>query len=103
MTAGIGDHWGAHRQTLEGHGGWVTAVFSPDDSTLASASNDRTVRLWDMATGTRRKRCPSLERWYRADCCRLRRSVLARTQHSRSDLVGFASRAEPQGAGCEGI
>ncbi|KAK4099088.1 hypothetical protein N658DRAFT_517534 [Parathielavia hyrcaniae] len=26
MTAGIRDHWGAHRATLEGHGDWVRAV-----------------------------------------------------------------------------
>ncbi len=37
---------------LEGHTGDVYAVaFSPDGSTLASRSQDNTIRLWDVATG----------------------------------------------------
>src|SRR5207253_382104 len=37
---------------LKGHEGSVlSVVFSPDGRTLASCSRDRTVKLWDPATG----------------------------------------------------
>src|SRR5262249_53265296 len=38
--------------TLEGHSNGITAVtLSPDGTLLASASNDCTVKLWNIATG----------------------------------------------------
>jgi WD40 repeat protein len=38
------------------HGGFVTALaFAPDGKTLASASNDIPIRLWDSATGKQRR------------------------------------------------
>ena len=43
---------GGHQRTLTGHTGSVYSVsFSPDGRTLASGSDDGTIRLWDVVTG----------------------------------------------------
>ncbi|KAF7508093.1 hypothetical protein GJ744_009675 [Endocarpon pusillum] len=46
------ENWSQCLQTLEGHSGPIYSVtFSADSRRLASASSDRTVRLWDSETG----------------------------------------------------
>ncbi|KAF5970220.1 vegetative incompatibility het-e-1 [Fusarium coicis] len=45
-------NWNAVLQTLEGHTDWVTSVvFSNDDKLIASGSWDKTVKIWNVATG----------------------------------------------------
>ncbi|KAF2625002.1 hypothetical protein BU25DRAFT_493297 [Macroventuria anomochaeta] len=49
----ISNGWSACLQTLEGHSSYVRSVAFLHDSTwLASASGDRTVKIWDASSGT---------------------------------------------------
>ncbi|CRK31727.1 hypothetical protein BN1708_005529 [Verticillium longisporum] len=51
--ATVEQDWSACLQTLEGHDGTIYSVsFTEDGHRLASASEDGTVKIWDVATGT---------------------------------------------------
>ena len=48
----LSEEWSACLQTLEGHSSLVSSVaFSRDSTRLASASYDKTVKIWDVSTG----------------------------------------------------
>ncbi|KAH8753357.1 NWD1 like protein, partial [Diaporthe sp. PMI_573] len=48
----VDSDWDACQQTLEGHSRSVISVaFADNDKTLASASQDGTIKLWDTMTG----------------------------------------------------
>ncbi|KAJ6276584.1 hypothetical protein J3E71DRAFT_395008 [Bipolaris maydis] len=48
----LSEGWSACLQTLEDHGSDVTSVaFSHDSTRLASGSEDRTVKVWDVSSG----------------------------------------------------
>jgi WD40 repeat protein len=51
VKPGLESDWSACVQTLEGHSGGVNSVvFSTDSSRLASASHDKTVKIWDASS-----------------------------------------------------
>ncbi|KAL7802847.1 putative wd40 protein [Trichoderma afarasin] len=52
----IEDNWDAQLQTLRGHTASLRCItFSPNGLLLASCAYDKTVRIWEIATGTLRQ------------------------------------------------
>ncbi|KAI7971161.1 hypothetical protein EIK77_004676 [Talaromyces pinophilus] len=60
----VEDYWSAELQTLEGHSQQVqSVVFSPDGRLLASGSSDKTIKLWDPATGSLQQTLEGHSEW----------------------------------------
>ncbi len=79
--AGVANVWDtrtfAKVQTLPGHElGVLSVAFSPDGKTIASGSRDKTIRIWDVATGRCIRVIDSGEPnpWYIVNLCRFEQS-----------------------------
>jgi WD40 repeat protein len=59
--------WSACRSTLEGHTNQLTSInFSPDGKVLASGSGDKSIRIWDVSTGSCRSIMTGHRSWVNA-------------------------------------
>lgn len=57
----------ANTHTLTGHQNWVrSVVVHPNGRTLASGSGDRTLKFWELETGTLLRTIPAHDSWVRA-------------------------------------
>ncbi len=80
--------------TLRGHEGPICSLdWSPDGSQLASTSRDRTVRVWDLASGRARWTSPLFESWTMAATFMRSDQLLVSTRLGRNQLIELPSAA----------
>jgi WD40 repeat protein len=64
MISQRADGWNTGSMIYEGHEDSVTSVvFSPDGQLIASGSDDKTVRVWNVATGSQQHKLTGHENW----------------------------------------
>ncbi|KAJ8067013.1 hypothetical protein OCU04_004393 [Sclerotinia nivalis] len=84
--------WNAVLQTLEGHSDSVNSVaFSANSKLLASASHDRTIKVWDAATGTLQQTLEGHSGWVKSIAFSADSKLLASASGDRTIKVWDAA------------
>jgi len=75
--------------SLIGHSGYVTSVcMSPDGSKIVSGSGDKTVKVWDAATGQRITTLEGHSSWLNSVCMSPEGTKIVGSAHDKTVKVG---------------